>query len=81
MFNPPNGCNNINKHTLNSDLVRDQLVKATYSHSVDTLLCQSNIDNSSKSVEAYHCYYLNILLIAIKAISSKLIIPNMEIRY
>ncbi|XP_060817244.1 centrosomal protein of 120 kDa isoform X3 [Bombus pascuorum] len=81
IFNPPNGCNNINKHTLNCDLIRDQPVKATYSHSVDTLLCQSNIDNSSKSVEAYHCYYLNILLIAIKAISSKLIIPNMEIRF
>ncbi|KOX70862.1 hypothetical protein WN51_03289 [Melipona quadrifasciata] len=78
--NPSNGYNNINKCTLSCDIVKDQRIKATCSHSVDTLLHQSNI-NASKSVEAYHCYYLNILLVAIKATSAKLTVPNMEIRF
>ncbi|KAK9294090.1 hypothetical protein QLX08_011181 [Tetragonisca angustula] len=77
---PSNGYNNINKCTLNCNAVKDQCIKAICSHSVDTLLHQSNI-NASKSVEAYHCYYLNILLVAIKATSSKLTVPNMEIRF
>ncbi|KAF3429867.1 hypothetical protein E2986_10034 [Frieseomelitta varia] len=78
--NPSNGYNNINKCTLSCDVIKDQPIKATCSHSVDTLLHQSNI-NASKSIEAYHCYYLNILLVAIKATSSKLTVPNMEIRF
>ncbi|KAK1131183.1 hypothetical protein K0M31_017471 [Melipona bicolor] len=78
--NPSNGYNNINKCILSCDIVKDQRIKATCSHSVDTLLHQSNI-NASKSVEAYHCYYLNILLVAIKATSAKLTVPNMEIRF
>ncbi|OAD61183.1 hypothetical protein WN48_00502 [Eufriesea mexicana] len=70
-----------NKHTLNCDTVKDQFNDAICSHSVDTWVYQSNINDYSKNVDTYHCYYLNILLIAIKAISSKLTVPNMEIRF
>ncbi|XP_043799759.1 centrosomal protein of 120 kDa isoform X2 [Apis laboriosa] len=76
-----NEYDNINKHTIDYNFIKDQPVNAICSHSVDTFLCQPNIDNYSKSVEAYHSYYLNILLVAIKAKSSKLAIPNMEIRF
>lgn len=76
-----NEYDNVNKHTIDYNFIKDQPVNAICSHSVDTFLCQPNFDNYSKSVEAYHSYYLNILLEAIKAKSSKLAVPNMEIRY
>ncbi|PBC34330.1 Centrosomal protein of [Apis cerana cerana] len=76
-----NEYDNINKHTIDYNFIKDQPVNAICSRSVDTFLCQPNIDNYSKSVEAYHSYYLNILLVSIKAKSSKLAVPNMEIRF
>ncbi|CAK9825973.1 Centrosomal protein of 120 kDa [Anthophora retusa] len=80
IFCHPNGYNNI-KHTLSCDAMKDQAVKPMCSHSVDTLLYQSSINDNTKCVEAYHCYCLNILLIAIKPISSKLTVPCLEIRF
>ncbi|XP_006569065.1 centrosomal protein of 120 kDa isoform X2 [Apis mellifera] len=76
-----NEYDNVNKHIIDYNFIKDQPVNAICSHSVDTFLCQPNFDNYSKSVEAYHSYYLNILLEAIKAKSSKLAVPNMEIRF
>ncbi|CAL7937004.1 unnamed protein product [Xylocopa violacea] len=76
----PDGCHNITKHTSSYDAVKDQPVRPMCTHTVDTSMYQSNINDYSKSIGAYHCFCLNILLIAIKATSSKLIIPNMEIR-
>ncbi|XP_076760519.1 rha isoform X2 [Xylocopa sonorina] len=79
-FTLPDGYHNTNKHTLSYDAVKNKPVKPMCMHTVDTPMCQSNINDYSKSIEAYHCFCLNILLIAIKAISPKLIIPNIEIR-
>lgn len=76
-----NGCNILNKHSLNCEFIKNAPITTTCSQSVDMLLCQCSDNDCSKSVEAYHCYCLNILLIAIKSMSSKLAEPNIEIRY
>ncbi|XP_017796399.1 PREDICTED: LOW QUALITY PROTEIN: centrosomal protein of 120 kDa-like [Habropoda laboriosa] len=80
IFCYPNGCNNI-KHTLSCGAIKDQPVKTVCSHSVDTLLCQSSINDNVECVETYHCYCLNISLISIKSISTKLTVPCLEIRF
>nr|XP_033341936.1 centrosomal protein of 120 kDa-like isoform X2 [Megalopta genalis]XP_033341937.1 centrosomal protein of 120 kDa-like isoform X2 [Megalopta genalis]XP_033341938.1 centrosomal protein of 120 kDa-like isoform X2 [Megalopta genalis] len=81
MFNFPNRCNMLNNHSSSYEHLRNQPIKPVYSQSLDTLPCHCSLNGCSKSVEAYHCYCLNILLIAIKAMSSKLTVPNIEIRF
>ncbi|XP_076176047.1 rha isoform X3 [Ptiloglossa arizonensis] len=81
MFNFPNECNILNKHSLNCEVKKNQPINTICSQLVDTLPYQCNVNDCSKSVEAYHCYCLNILLIAIKSVSPKLTVPNIEIRF
>ncbi|XP_078047958.1 protein rha [Augochlora pura] len=81
IFNFPNRGNMLNNHTSSYQHIRNQPIKPVYSQSLDILPCHCSLDGCSKSVEAYHCYCLNILLIAIKAMSSKLTVPNIEIRF
>ncbi|XP_015432200.1 PREDICTED: centrosomal protein of 120 kDa-like [Dufourea novaeangliae] len=76
-----NGCSVLNKHSLSYEHIRSQQIKPVYSQSVDKLPCQCRFNDCSKSVEAYHCYCLNIVLIAIKSVSPKLTVPNIEIQF
>lgn len=79
MIDFANTYNSVNKQSLSCEVIQSQPIKAVFSQSADTLL--SNINDCSKSVEAYHCYCLNILLIAIKLTSPALAVTNAEIRY
>ncbi|XP_029056561.1 centrosomal protein of 120 kDa-like isoform X1 [Osmia bicornis bicornis] len=78
MIDFANTYNSLNKQSLSCEVIQSQPIKAVFSQSADTLL--SNINDCSKSVEAYHCYCLNILLIAIKLTSPALAMTNAEIR-
>ncbi|XP_076281822.1 rha isoform X2 [Lasioglossum baleicum] len=81
MFNFPNGCNMLDKQSMSYDHVRNQPIKPMCTQSLDKLPCHCRVNGCSKSIEAYHCYCLNILLIAVKSMSSKLTVPNIEIRF
>ncbi|XP_076640819.1 rha isoform X1 [Halictus rubicundus] len=81
MFNFPNGCNMLDKQSMSYEHIRNQPIKPMFSQSLDKLPCHCRLNGCSKSIEAYHCYCLNILLTAIKSMSSKLTVPNIEIRF
>ncbi|XP_076236826.1 rha [Calliopsis andreniformis] len=74
-------CNTLNKHSLSCEVIKNKPIKTACSQSIDTLWCQCSNNDCCKSVEAYHCYCLNILLVAIKSTSTRLAAPNIEIRF
>ncbi|XP_031839724.1 rha isoform X1 [Nomia melanderi] len=80
-FNFSNGYNMLNKQSLSYEHIRNQPIKPIYSQSLDKFPCQCSLNSCSKNVETYHCYCLNILLLTIKSMSSKLTVPNIEIRF
>ncbi|XP_076394230.1 rha isoform X2 [Megachile rotundata] len=78
LVNFTNKYNNINKPSLNCEFNKKQFIETACSQSTDVL--PSNINDYSNSVEAYHCYCLNIRFIAIKLRSPVLVTKAAEIR-
>ncbi|XP_053999274.1 centrosomal protein of 120 kDa isoform X2 [Hylaeus anthracinus] len=81
MFNFSNECNILNNHSLSCNITKTQPIKTVCSQSIDRPPCHCSDIEYSKSVEAYRCYCLKILLITIKSISPKLTVPDIEIRF
>ncbi|XP_015518371.2 centrosomal protein of 120 kDa isoform X1 [Neodiprion lecontei] len=57
---------NPNKHSSSCEVIKEQAADVIFSHSADAILHSASNKECSRSIKAYHCYCLSILLESIK---------------